>query len=333
VDDAVAAPIARELFGREWIPPSPARDRNTRYLDTFIELWYGLGYDFVRFERGLPFPERHIFTADTAPGATSERSWADEHRGAITSWEEFERYPWPRVEEFDFFPYEYIASHLPEGMGFISCHAAGVFEHLSWIMSYEGLSLALHDDPALVRAVSDRVGELLVGFYRHLLDLPGLVAVFPGDDMGFRSGTLIGPDEMKSYCLGWHRTIAAMTHERGLPYFLHSCGNLERILEDLIDWVGIDGRHSTEDAIMPVERFQERYGKRIAVLGGVDINILTLGTEAEVRARTRALIERCGSRGRYAVGSGNSIPSYVPVASYLAMLDEAVEARRAARLI
>jgi len=333
VDDAVAQPIVTGLLGREWIAPAAGRDRDTRYLDTTIEFWYRLGYDFVRFERGLAFPERHVVTADTAPGTHRDRSWADEHWGAIATWADFERYPWPLVEDFDFFPYEYIGSHLPEGMGLVSCHAAGIYEHLSWIMSYEGLCLAIHDDPALVKAVSDRVGELLVGFYGHLLDIPGIVAIFPGDDMGFRSGTLIGPAEMKSYCLSWHRKIAAMTHDKGLPYFLHSCGNLERILDDLIDWVRIDGKHSYEDAIIPAETFQERYGSRIAVLGGVDINVLTLGTESEVRARTRTLVETCGRRGRYAVGSGNSIPSYIPVSNYLAMVDEAVGARLASREI
>ena len=33
------------------------------------------------------------------------------------------------MEDFDFSPVEYISRHLPEGMGLISCHAAGVFEH------------------------------------------------------------------------------------------------------------------------------------------------------------------------------------------------------------
>jgi len=39
------------------------------------------------------------------------------------------------------------------------------------------------------------------------------------------------------------------------------------------------------------------------------------------------LVEVCGGRGRYAVGSGNSIPSYVPAANYLAMVDEALSCR------
>jgi len=60
------------------------------------------------------------------------------------------------------------------------------------------------------------------------------------------------------------------------------------------------------------------------VLGGIDVDILAAGTPEQVRKRARTLIEVCGSRGRYAVGSGNSIPSYIPVENYLAMVDEAL---------
>jgi hypothetical protein len=38
-------------------------------------------------------------------------------------------------------------------------------------------------------------------------------------------------------------------------------------------------------------------------------------------------MEKCSS-GRYAIGSGNSIPSYVPVENYLAMVDAALEMRK-----
>jgi uroporphyrinogen decarboxylase len=135
---------------------------------------------------------------------------------------------------------------------------------------------------------------------------------------------LVSPDALRQYVLPWHKRFAAMAHDRGVPYLLHSCGNVEAIMEDLIEDVGIDGKHSFEDAILPVEDFQLRYRERIAVLGGLDLNILAGGTPDEVRGRTRSLVETCGQRGRYAVGSGNSVPSYVPVENYLAMVDEAL---------
>ena len=245
VDDVLMRPIVADLLGRPWVEESGDRETQKAYLDNFIQFWYRLGYDFVRFERSLGFPVRQLHVPDTAPGSQKQRAWTDEHRGSITTWEDFERYPWPTVEAMDFFPFEYLNSHLPEGMGLMTCHAAGVFEHLSQIMSYEGLCLALYDSPDLVQAISDRVGELMVGFYRHLLDLDRVIAIFPGDDMGFRTGTLIAPDDLRRYCLPWHKRFAAMTHERGLPYFLHSCGNLTS------DHGGPDQRRAASTASTP----------------------------------------------------------------------------------
>ena len=57
----------------------------------------------------------------------------------------------------------------------------------------------------------------------------------------------------------------------------------------------------------------------------MDLNVLTMATPDEVRRHTRVLIETCGARGRYAIGSGNSIPSYIPLENYLAMVDEALD--------
>jgi uroporphyrinogen decarboxylase len=326
VDDVVMQPIVEELLGRRWVLYGPDRASQKAYLDTFIEFWYRLGYDFVRFEQSLVFPESKLVIPDAAPGSSKSREWADEHQSALSTWEDFERLAWPRVEDFDFFPYEYLNDHLPEGMGLICSHGGGVFEHITWMMSLEGFCSTLVTDASLVKAVADRLGGLMTEFYHHLLDLDRLVAIFPGDDMGYNVGTMISPNDLRTYFLPWHKKFATLAHKKGLPYFLHSCGNLEKIMNDLIDNVGIDGKHSYENNIIPVNDFQTRYGNRIAVLGGLDLNVLGAASAEEVRAQTRHLIETCGARGRYAVGSGNSIPSYIPPQNYLAMVDEAVQA-------
>jgi len=325
IDAAVMKPIVTELLGWNWADYGSDRETQKKYLDNFIEFWSRMGYDFVRFEQGLGFAERQLWAHDETSALSKQRAWADEHQGSIQGWDDFERYPWPRIEAMDFFPFEYISRNVPDGMGFMTCHAGGIFEHLSWIMSYEGLCLALHENPGLVGAITDKIGNLMAEFYEHLLDLDHLIAIFAGDDMGFKTGPLISPADLRKYILPWHAKFAALARERGLPYFLHSCGNLETIIKDLIEDVKIDGKHSFEDAIIPIQDFQERYGGRIAVLGGLDVNILSASSSKEVRKHTRRLIDTCGSRGRFAVGSGNSIPSYVPAENYLAMVDEALD--------
>jgi uroporphyrinogen decarboxylase len=324
VDPIIMRPALTELVGREWVDPLPGdRASQAAYWDNFIAFWQHMGYDFVRLEIGLGFPTKHVVGKDPSPGVDRDRSWVDQHHGTIGSWDDFERYAWPSLDRADLFPLEYVNDHLPEGMGLISSHGGGVYEHISAIFSYEGLCMMLYDDPELVRAVTDRVGELQAEYYEWLLTLDRLIAVFPGDDMGFRTGTLIAPDQLREFTLPWHKRYAQMAHERGLPYFLHSCGNLDTIMGDLMDEVEIDGKHSYEDAIRPAAEAHALWGDRIAILGGVDVDVLGRQDPETVRAYVRRLIDNCGPKGRFAVGSGNSIPSYVPAGNYLTMVDEA----------
>jgi uroporphyrinogen decarboxylase len=93
-------------------------------------------------------------------------------------------------------------------------------------------------------------------------------------------------------------------------------------MEDLIETVGIDARHSFQDNIEPVEEVYRKYGNRIAILGGVDVDLLSRGTPDQVRARTREILEVCALGGGFCMGSGNSLPNFVNVENYYAMLDE-----------
>lgn len=92
-------------------------------------------------------------------------------------------------------------------------------------------------------------------------------------------------------------------------------------MEDLIEDVKIDAKHSFEDAIMPVATFKEKYGRRIAVLGGIDVDVLVRFGEEELRGYVRNVLKACMPGGRYCLGSGNSVANYVPVKNYLIMLE------------
>jgi uroporphyrinogen decarboxylase len=146
-------------------------------------------------------------------------------------------------------------------------------------------------------------------------------AIVISDDMGFKTQTLIAPDDLREFILPRHKKLADIAHECGKPCILHSCGNLETIMDDIISTVGIDAKHSYEDGIMPVTEAKKIYGDRIAVLGGFDVDRLCRGTEEDIAEYTEYLIGECGKDGGYALGSGNSIADYVPTDNYLTMLE------------
>ena len=66
-----------------------------------------------------------------------------------------------------------------------------------------------------------------------------------------------------------------------------------------------------------------RCNARMSLLGGVDVDLLARGTEAEVRAKTREILETCQPGGGYCLGSGNWVTDYCIQENYVAMLDEA----------
>jgi uroporphyrinogen decarboxylase len=95
------------------------------------------------------------------------------------------------------------------------------------------------------------------------------------------------------------------------------------VIDDIIDDLGYDARHSYEDNIIPVERAYEDLHDRIAVLGGIDIHFLATATPEEIYRRCRLMLERTSERGGYALGSGNSIADFVPNENLLAMISAA----------
>jgi uroporphyrinogen decarboxylase len=323
LDREIEREISRSYLGREWDDAGNDREAQEAAIRNRIEVYHRMGYDFIRVSGGISFPGRNRIAADTASLSRGSRSWAEEEVGPISSWSDYESYPWPDLGKVELWGYEYAARNLPEGMGLFVCPSSGFLEiPLHALFGYENLGYLLHDDPGLVAAVFQKVGELIYGFYTKLIGLPNLYGFFQGDDMGFKTQTLIAPADLRRYVLQWHKRLAALAHEHGLLYLLHACGNIEQIMPDLIDEVRIDARHSFEAEGNPVQVFKRKYGARVAVLGGVDVDKLARLPEDELRRHVRRIIEACLPGGRFALGSGNSVCNYVPVSNYFAMVEE-----------
>lgn len=135
---------------------------------------------------------------------------------------------------------------------------------------------------------------------------------------------MLSVEDMRKYVIPWHKKIVKAVHAIGKPVILHSCGDLDLVMDDIIDDIGYDAKHSYEDKIRPVEEAYEKYGKRITTLGGLDLDFVCRSTPEQVYERAYLILEKAEARGRYALGSGNTIPYYVPKENYFAMIAAAV---------
>ncbi len=295
-------------------------------LEMYVRFCYEMGYDYVFMVTGFSV-RRSFKVADDTAGAQNwldgQRYWQDESSGPIQNWADFEAYPWPKPDEINHLALEFVNRIVPEGMKIAAFGYGGVFENSTWLMGLEPFSYALRDQPDLVEAIFQRVGELATATAAHAATIDNVDMMFLSDDLGFFSGTLVSPDVIRRYVVPHYKKITDVTHQAGNLVVFHSCGNVYKLMDDFIDDVGIDAKHSYEDKILPVEEAYRRWGDRVAVLGGVDMDLLGRGTEEQVRARVRQILEVCGAKGTgYALGTGNTAANYIPRQNYLAMLDE-----------
>jgi len=284
-----------------------------------------LGYDYVRCgvdDVGIKVVRRTA--EDTADLCRSGgRAYVDEHRGPIATWAEFESYPWPDPAKLATRNLDWFQQNLPEDMCIIGSGGFAHFaEYLTWLMGYETLCYALFDQRDLVAAISRRLVDIYRVVAERMLQFDRVKLLWGADDMGFRSGTLISPADLREFVLPGHVAMAQAAHAADRLYLLHCCGKIDAIMDDLLDDVRIDGLHSYEDTITTIEETKMQYGHRMAVLGGIDVDFLCRADEAAVRRRTRQTLEHCQAGGGFCLGTGNSVANYLPLANYLAMLDE-----------
>ncbi|NCB47970.1 uroporphyrinogen-III decarboxylase-like protein, partial [bacterium] len=179
--------------------------------------------------------------------------------------------------------------------------------------------MTMYDDEQLIYDIFEKVGSGLAEYYAQCGKSKNVLALISNDDWGFHTQTMLSPVDMRKFVFPWHKKIVETIHDSGKYAILHSCGNYSMILDDLYA-LNYDARHSYEDKIEPVEQALLRFHGKLAVLGGIDLNFIINSTEEEITQRAKNLIEQGQKLGGYALGTGNSVPSYVPDKNYFVML-------------
>ena len=257
-----------------------------------------------------------------------ERAWANEDVGVIANWKDFNEYPWEYPEEIaeeGNAGLEWVCDHVPSGMGVVT-GAGTVLEPVMWMMGIKNFYVSLYKQPDLVDAMFKKISEINIARFRLAAKTSRKIVAFWGsDDWGYKNGLMISPEMMKRWVFPVHKKMAEIAHSRGSLYVLHSCGNLKVIMDDIIDDIKVDAKHSFEDTYLPVTEAKKLYGHRIALVGGIDMDVLSRRTPTEVRDYVSQVLKVCKPGGGYCLGSGNTVANYVPLENYLTMLNVGLE--------
>jgi uroporphyrinogen decarboxylase len=280
-----------------------------------------LGYDCIPFERGMTeLVQQNAGLMGLAPAI-------------VENMDDLEKFPWDKkldeyIRLFDGH-FNALREALPEGMKAVGGIGNGLFETVQDFVPFQELVFLQVDEPEVYDQLWQRMGDLMVSIWQWMLEnhADSFAVCRFGDDLGFSSSTLIQPDDIRKHVLPQYKRVVDLVHSYDKPFLLHSCGKIYDVMDELIDEVGIDAKHSNEDAIDTFDVWVDRYGDRIGNFGGIEMNIMTLNTPEDVKQFVRDLLPKIEGHGGIAIGTGNQISDYTEPANWIAMCEAVREWR------
>ncbi len=212
--------------------------------------------------------------------------------------------------------------------GLKHCRAArekGLWVHYSGAMGYDKTAMVagptnllpgMLDDPDWVRDMYEVDAQLHIDIASEMMargfEFDG---AFLYDDMGYRNGTFFSRRTYRELLWPSHRKVCDFFNGEGLPVILHSCGNVNEFVPDLIE-AGFACLQPLEvKAGMDLIHLKKAFGDRLAFMGGIDVRAMAAGGEwLEREVREKVICAKQG--GGYVYHSDHSVPDNVSFANY-----------------
>ena len=217
--------------------------------------------------------------------------------------------------------YEFIGPHLRAGHGLFRrfCIGLSLYERAWTLRGMTQLLEDMIDRPGFVEDLLDAIADHVLQQVHQALRFD-FDALHFGDDYGMQTGLIMGLDRWRQLIKPRLARIFEPVRKAGKFVFLHSCGQVESLLEDFVE-IGLSGLDPFQPEVMDLERVFERFRGRLAFHGGMSIqSVLPFGSVQDVRRETDRLI-RMGSRGGFIIAPSHAVPGDVPPENLLAMME------------
>lgn len=176
------------------------------------------------------------------------------------------------------------------------CCGHGIWERLWMLMGMDTAMLALTRHKDEIGRIIERIISHHMRVLRNCAEIAGgrMDAAAMADDWGLQDRTFISPRQFRELFKPHYTRWFQQIHELGLHTWMHSCGKINGVLDDLIE-AGLEVVDNAQPNTVGLVEFGQKFGGRICLQAIVDTqNTLPRGTLEEVRAQAHALIENYG---------------------------------------
>lgn len=204
----------------------------------------------------------------------------------------------------------------------------GTFGFLFIMLGLENLSIALYDEPELLKRVIEAADAYWTKLGQKLIEA-GCTALYVANDLGMNQQTLISTAHLREFFFPSMRRQIAAWKRAGGRVLLHSCGYVGSVLEDLAD-MGIDALNNIQvRAGMDLADVKRRIGDRVTLVGNVDATgIMCQSDQGQIAQAIQKVVETAGRDGALIIATDHSFHEGIPSENVHYFLKKAVELGR-----
>lgn len=195
-----------------------------------------------------------------------------------------------------------------------------LFERAWSLRGFEQIFLDMGEDSGFVEELLDRITTIQLCLIQRFLDL-GVDGGYFGDDYGAQKGLLFSPASWRRLIKPRLAKLFAPFHERGLPVLMHSDGQIQKILPDLVE-IGLTTLNPVQPEVLDHNWLHENFAGKLSFYGGISTQtVLPNGTPEEVTNAITSCIRSLAPDGTgLMVAPSHRMMSDIPIENVAAML-------------
>jgi uroporphyrinogen decarboxylase len=142
--------------------------------------------------------------------------------------------------------------------------------------------LLMCDNPGLVNAIMDEAADYLIKGIEPALEQVDVDFAYFTEPIAGSNGPVISPKMFREFVIPRYERVAEFLKRHGVTIIImRSFGNIEALLPDMVK-AGVNGLWLTETVPsgMDYRAIRKKYGRELALIGGIDSNVLTRDKEA-----------------------------------------------------
>ena len=212
---------------------------------------------------------------------------------------------------------------------FFTVSSVHVFEAIHPICGHENLLMGMILDSDWILDMCEVYTNLIMNLHKILFEKEGNPdGIWFYEDMGFKERPFMSPDKYKELIMPYHKRACDYAHSVDLPVIMHSCGFIEPLLPYMIE-AGIDCLQVIEiKAGMDLLRIYEKFGDKIALMGGIDVRCLYSNDKAVIDEELNKKIPIVKNGFGFIVHSDHSIPKTVDYEIFKYYIEKSLELGR-----